>query len=257
MVCPGALVAARGSDWEGMDPLVMLAVMAAAFVTALLSAVAGFGGATLLLPVFIAGFGIRNAIPILTVAQLVSNGSRVWFNRADIVPPVVGWFALGAVPCAVAGGIVFATAPLSGLTRLLGVFLLVLVAWRRLRPVPARLRQRSFTAVGATSGFASALLGSVGPLTAPFFLAYGLVKGAFIGTEALAAVVMHVTKLVVYGGAALLTIQTLASGVALAPATVAGAWAGKRVLDHLPERVFVVLVEVGLVIAGLLFLVRG
>jgi uncharacterized membrane protein YfcA len=84
-----------------------------------------------------------------------------------------------------------------------------------------------------------------------------LLKGAFIGTEALAAVVMHLTKLTVYGGAALLSLRTVGIGLALAPATVAGAWAGKRLLDRLSERVFVVLVEVGLVVAGALFLVRG
>ncbi len=33
---------------------------------------------------------------------------------------------------------------------------------------------------------------------APFFLAYGLVKGAYIGTKALSTVVMHVTKLGAY-----------------------------------------------------------
>lgn len=240
-----------------MDVVIVVAVLAAAFATAMLSAVAGFGGATLLLPVFVAVFGIRDAIPILTVAQLVSNGSRVWFNRTEIVMPIVGWFALGAVPLAVAGSVLFATAPLSGLTRLLGVFLLLLVAWRRFRPTPAVPKLQFFALVGAVSGFGSALLGSVGPLTAPFFLTYGLVKGAFIGTEALSAVVMHATKLVAYGGAAVLTLKSVAIGVVLAPVTVAGAWVGKRVLDRLPERMFVGLVEIGLGVTGLLFIVRG
>ncbi len=232
-------------------------VLCAAFLTALLSSIAGFGGATLLLPVFVAVFGVRDAIPILTISQLVSNGSRVWFNRDEIVMPVVGWFSLGAVPAAVAGGIVFATAPLSQLTRLLGVFLIVLVVWRRTRPAPRQPALQSFIGVGAASGFASALLGSVGPLTAPFFLAYGLLKGAFIGTEALAAVVMHFTKLVVYGGADLLSLKTVLVGAALAPATVAGAWLGKRLLDRIPEHAFVVLVEIGLLVAGALFIIRG
>ncbi len=35
---------------------------------------------------------------------------------------VVGWFALGAVPLAFVGGLLFATAPLSALLRLLGAF---------------------------------------------------------------------------------------------------------------------------------------
>ena len=30
---------------------------------------------------------------------------------------------------------------------------------------------------------------------APFFLAYGLIKAAYIGTQALSTVIMHVTKL--------------------------------------------------------------
>jgi uncharacterized membrane protein YfcA len=236
--------------------LIAALVLLAAFTAALLSSVAGFGGATLLLPVFVAVFGVRDAVPILTVAQLVSNGSRVWFNRREVVASVVSWFAIGAVPFAVIGGVAFATAPLGSLRRLIGVFLLGVVIWRRVRPTPSRPGLRSFAFVGAASGFGSALLGSVGPMTAPFFLAYGLVKGAYIATEALAAVIMHLAKLGVYGGASLLDVTTLLTGLALAPATVAGSWAGKRVVDRLPERVFVALVELGLIVTGSLFLAR-
>ena len=70
--------------------------------------------------------------------------------------------------------------------------MLASVAWRHLRGSPPRRpARRAFAAIGAVFGFLSALLGSVGPLLAPFFLAYGLVKGAYVGTEALATVVMH------------------------------------------------------------------
>ncbi|MGW2056260.1 TSUP family transporter [Streptomyces sp. NPDC001840] len=67
---------------------------------------------------------------MLTVAQLASNGSRVWFNRHEIDRRLVGVFAYGAVPAAAAGAWLFATAPLPALTRLIGVFLLAMVAWR-------------------------------------------------------------------------------------------------------------------------------
>jgi hypothetical protein len=65
-------------------------VAAAAFVGATLAAVSGFGGAAVLLPVLVAVFGPRLAVPILTVAQLVGNGSRVWFNRRLVDLKVVG-----------------------------------------------------------------------------------------------------------------------------------------------------------------------
>ena len=228
---------------------------AAAFLLAWLSAVAGFGGGVLLLPVFTALFGLRAAVPVLTLAQLSSNGSRVWLNRHDLRWPIIGRFALGAVPFALAGGLLLAAAPLAPLKRLLGVFLLVVVAWRRLNPHPRKPSTRAFVGVGAASGLGSALLGSVGPLTAPFFLAYGLVRDAYIGTEAACALTMHLTKLIAYGAGSLLNPQVLLLGIALTPATLAGAWAGKRTVNRISDRLFVRLVEVGLVAAGLLFLV--
>jgi uncharacterized membrane protein YfcA len=71
------------------------------------AAVAGFGGAAVLLPVLVVAFGVRDAVPILTVAQLIGNGSRVWFNRDQLDLRVVGWFAAGGVPLAFVGGMLF------------------------------------------------------------------------------------------------------------------------------------------------------
>jgi len=235
-----------------------LLLAGAALLASTLAAVTGFGGAAVLLPVLIVAFGVRDAIPILTVAQLIGNGSRVWFNRRELALPVVGWFALGGVPAALAGGVLFARAPMSFLKRLLGFFLLLIVVYRHKRNASAiNPTLRSFAVIGAVFSFLSALLGSVGPLMAPFFLAYGLVKGAYIGTEALATVVMHVTKLVAYGGTAVLTLKSVGAGLALGPIMILGSFVGKRIVDRLPEHVFVWLIEATLVIAGLGFLIHG
>jgi len=235
-----------------------LLVAFVSLVASTLAAVTGFGGAAVLLPVLVVVFGVRDAVPILTVAQLVGNGSRVWFNRDQLDLRVVGWFAAGGVPLAFLGGLLFARAPLPALTRLLGVFLLLVVAWRHLRRRPVRRPPLgSFALIGGAASFVSALLGSVGPLMAPFFLAYGLVKGAYIGTEALATVVMHVTKLIAYRQAAVLSAAALVTGAAIGPVMILGSYTGKRIVDRIPERVFVLIIEVTMVAAGLLFLVRG
>ncbi|WP_460494777.1 TSUP family transporter [Dactylosporangium cerinum] len=133
-------------------------------------------------------------------------------------------------------------------------FLIGVVLWRRFHPRPGKPGDRAFAGIGAASGFGSALLGSVGPLTAPFFLAYGLARAAYIGTEAAAALTMHLTKIAVYGAGDLLTGQVLLYGAALTPATIAGAWAGRKIVGRISDRVFIGLVEAGLVGAGLLFL---
>ena len=231
---------------------------AAALVASTLAAVTGFGGAAVLLPVLVAVFGVRDAIPILTVAQLIGNGSRVWFNRRALDLRVVSWFAVGGVPAALLGGVLFATTPLPWLRRLVGAFLLFTVIWRHRRaPERARLPLRAFAPLGAASSFLSALVGSVGPLMAPFFLAYGLVKGAYIGTEALATVVMHVFKLVAYAGSSILTVRSIGAGLALGSVMIVGSFAGKRIVDRLPERVFVVIIELVLLGAGGWFLAVG
>jgi uncharacterized membrane protein YfcA len=220
--------------------------------------VTGFGGAAVLLPVLVAAFGVREAVPILTVAQLIGNGSRVWFNRRELDWRVVVWFALGAVPLAFIGGMLFAKAPLSVLTRVLGVFLIFVVVWRHASPTAKwHPSTPSFALIGAGSSFLSALLGSVGPIMAPFFLAYGLVKGAYIGTEALSTVVMHITKLVAYRRSAVLPMHAVAIGLIVGPAMVLGSYVGKQIVDRLPEKVFVWLVEITLIVAGVLFLLRG
>ena len=229
-----------------------------AFLASMLAAVAGFGGSAVLLPALVLVFGVRDAIPILTVAQLIGNLSRVWFNHRDLDFPVVGRFALGGVPAALIGGFLFASAPLSFLTRLLGIFLITVVVYRHAgKGGTARLPLRAFPILGAVFSFLSALLGSVGPIMIPFFLAYGLVKGALIGTEALATVVMHVTKLVAYGSTAILTSHSITVGLALGSIMILGSFVGKKILDRLPERIFIFLIEATLLVAGVGFLIRG
>ena len=238
-------------------PEVVLLVTAA-FAASIVAAVAGFGGAAILLPVLVALFGPRDAIPILAVAGLVSNGSRVALNRGAISWPIVGWFALGGIPAALLGGFVFAAAPLEALTRLIGAFLLASVAWRHLRPRPSGvLGPRTFTIIGAVFAFASALVGSIGPIMAPFFLAAGLVKSAYIGTEAAASVVMQLAKLVAYGIAAILTPFMGALGLLMVPSMLAGTWIGKRIVDRMSERLFISIIEVVLVVTGVVFLIGG
>jgi uncharacterized membrane protein YfcA len=159
---------------------------------------------------------------------------------------------------ALLGGYVFAEAPLTALTRLLGVFLLLIVVWRHVRPKqPKPFPVPVFAGIGAGASFLSALLGSVGPIMAPFFLAFGLLKGAYIGTEALSTVVMHATKLVAYRQTAVLTRSGLLIGLALGPIMVLGSFLGKKIVDRLPEKVFVAIIELVLIVAGAMFLIRG
>ncbi|MCZ6646196.1 MAG: sulfite exporter TauE/SafE family protein [SAR324 cluster bacterium] len=230
----------------------------AAFLAALVGSVAGSGGTAVLMPVLVLQFGVRDAIPILTIANMVSNLSRAGFNRREIVLPVVGWFSLGAIPLALAGALLFTVTPPEVLLRMLGGFLILMVAWRRLSPRPPRIGSvRWFAPLGAGFGLLGGLLEGVGPLMAPFFLAYGLLRGAYIGTDALATLFVQFTKLAVFGGAEILTPALLTAGLTLAPFMIGGAWVGKLVVNRIPERVFTLIIDLTLLVAGVGFLVKG
>ena len=206
----------------------------AAFFASLIGSVAGSGGTALLLPALVLYVGVQDAIPILTIANLSSNLGRAWFNRREIAIPVVGWFSLGSIPLALTGAMLFVVTSPIVLTRVLGAFLLLLVAWRRLSLGPAKFDSpKWFTPLGAAFGLLNGFLEGVGPLMAPFFLAFGLVRGSYIGTDALATVFMQVSKLAVLGGANILDNKILVSGLILVPFMIGGALAGKKVVDRI------------------------
>lgn len=233
-------------------------ICGAAFIGSTVAAISGFGGAAVLLPVLVHFFGVKDSIPILTVAQLIGNGSRVWFNRSLLNWKVVRSFALGAIPMALIGGHAFSRMPIPILIRLLGLFLVACVVWRKIGNKSLKTFPTSgFILVGATFSFFSALIGSGGPFIVPFFLAHGLTKGAFIGTEALSTVIMHVFKIIAYHQSSILTEQNVWIGLGLGPIMILGSWIGKRILSQISEKIFIGLVELILIFAGLNFLIRG
>lgn len=240
------------------DPVSFAVLGGAAVCSALLGAVAGSGGAAILLPVTVMYFGVHEAIPMLTIATLSGNLSRVWFHRRELDPRVAGWFILGSVPLAVVGAWVFTVTAPEFLIRFLGGLLIALVAWRRLRPTPPVLRKAVvFLPLGVAWGFLAGFSAGVGPLMAPFYLAYGLFKGAYIGTDALGTIFMQLSKLAVFGGRDFLHAGVLISGVGMVPFMVLGTWLGTLLLARVPERAFAVLVEITMLAAGLNFLIRG
>ncbi len=59
-------------------------LFAAAFIAAVISGAAGFGGGLLLLPLLVQTVGVIHAVPLLTIVQLIGNLSRVAFGFSQI-----------------------------------------------------------------------------------------------------------------------------------------------------------------------------
>jgi uncharacterized membrane protein YfcA len=236
----------------------LLIVVATALIAGTLGGITGMSTSIIALPVFAITFGVREAVPIITIAMLFNLASRAAANWPHIDRRVVLWYCIGAVPAAALGGVVFANAPPGLLARGLGVFLLVLVVWRHL-PV-AKVREmplRGFVGVGLAQGFLSAIFGGAGPFGAHFFLSFGLVRNAFVGTVAAATILVNLTKAGVYGGYSLLDRDLLFAAVGVGLVMAIGAYIGAQIVRKVSDNAFKYIVEGVMVLASVTLLIQG
>lgn len=236
----------------------LLAVGSAAMFGFTIAGVAGFGGGVVILPVLIWVLGPHEAIPILSVAQLVASVVRFIMYRQHTSWPVVRWFALGAIPIAVLASLLYIQTPADIFVRLLGAGILALVAYRY---TPwgkrAAVQLRGFVLVGGATSFFSGYLGIGGPVPAPFLLAYGLAGGAYVGTMGCCTMVTQFFKLIVFGGNGLLTPYVMLMGIGIGAISWAGAAVARHLVRRLPRVWFIRVIEGMLIASGLLFLLRG
>ena len=239
------------------SPAGVVLLLAAALPTAVVGGVVGFGTGLAMLPLVVWTIGVRASVPVLSIALLVGNVSRAWFSRDELDWRVIGAYLVGAVPLAVLGSLVYVGARVEWLSRLIGLVLLLAVPLRRwLARGPRRMRLRHFPLLGAATGFLSALVAAIGPINTPFFLGYGLRRSAYVGTEAVCATVVHVTKTLIYSRYALVTAEIGGLGLTIGAVMFVGAFLGRRFLDRMSDRAFVAVVEVLIVGLGLVFVIH-
>src|SRR5712692_8480991 len=205
------------------DALGLAALAVGAIIASTVGGVAGFGAGVIKIPHIAWIMGVKATIPVLTVAMLLGNGARVWFSRREIEGRVVVAFLAGAVRT--------------------GIVVAMLYSWIE-SPWISRI----------LFGFLSSLVGSTGPVMSPFFLGYGLTRGAFIATDALCTVGMYIPRGIVFQRYNLMTAPIVGVGLYLGVIMILGAWLGRRILDRLSERAFLLIIETLIVLAGLQFL---
>ena len=244
-----AILAVGGGE---LGAVAWVAILVAALGGSIIGGVAGFGAGLTLLPILIVVLGVRAAIPVLTVTMLLGNVGRIWWSRHDIHPRVAGSFLAGAIPATAIGAMVFAGTSSEWIGRAVGVFLLAALPLRRLLQaggIPVQLRH--FPLVGAAVGTLSSIIVTTGPVLTPFFLAFGLRKAAYIGTESVCALAMHLTRGAVFTRYALITWDVVLLGSVLGGTMFVGSWIARRLVDRMSERLFLWIVEGLVVVTGL------
>ncbi len=233
-------------------------LLSGAFVAGVISAIAGFGGGIIYLPLVVAIVGPREAVPLVTFGLMFSNLTRVTIHWRRIVWPLAIRYIIGAIPGAALGAVVFVKLPADWITKGIGAFLIASVIFllTQKEDRPPLTRWGIFYPLGAIVGFFSNMLGVVGPTAVPFFLATGIRKEAFVGTMAFGALLMHVTGVATWSAFQIMTGAIVRNGLLMGALMIVGTYAGNALLKQFTSKVFMYVVEGLLVVIGVLFLVK-
>lgn len=226
-------------------------VLLLGLVAGTVGGVVGFGTSIMLMPALVLVFGPREAVPIMAVAAIMANASRVaaWWREVD-------WRATAAysatgVPAAALGAHTLLRLPSGVVEAALGMFFIGMIP---LRHWMARqhwvLNRWHLAAVGALIGYLTGIVVSTGPINAPFFLAHGLVKGAYLGTEAMGSLAVYGAKALTFRAFDALPPATLARGLTIGASLMAGAFIAKRLVRRLATGRFQLLMDGLLLLTG-------
>lgn len=229
-----------------------LFVLAVGLVAGTISGIVGTGSSIMLMPVLIYEYGPKQAVPIMAVAAVMSNLSRIlaWYREVDW--RACAAYSVPAIPAAALGARTLLVLPSRIVDISIGLFLIAMVPMRHwLASHHLKLSLWHLAVGGAAIGYLTGIVVSTGPLSVPLFLFYGLAKGAFLATEAASSLGMYVSKSVTFQRFGALTPEVALQGLIAGSSLMFGAFIAKRFVLHLEPEVFRRMMDAIMIAAGL------
>lgn len=227
-----------------------LLVLVVGLVAGCLSGVIGTGSSLMLLPVLTYQFGPKHAVPVMAVAAVIANISRVVAWWKDIDWKAVLAYAAPGVPAAALGARTLLALPPRWIDAGLGLFFLSMLALRRLRPPSRAMPLWGLSVCGAAIGFLTGLVLSTGPLSVPVFTSYGLAGGPFLGTEAATALALYVSKVTTFRESGALSGEIIVQGLIVGASLMIGTFIGKGVVGRIPGHRYAHLIDALILCSG-------
>jgi uncharacterized protein len=228
-----------------------LFVLIVGLVAGTISGIVGFGSSIMLMPVLVIAFGPLHAVPIMAIAAIMANFSRIlaWWREVDW--RAAGAYAVTAVPSAALGARTLLILPPRLIEGALGAFFILMIPARRwLSSHHFKLSLWHLALTGAIVGFITGIVVTTGPITVPIFLAYGLVKGAFLATEAAGSLAVYTTKAIVFRSFGALPLDAIIKGLLIGTSLMAGSFIAKRFVLKLDANRFRFLMDALMLISG-------
>lgn len=204
----------------------------------------------ILLPVLTSVYGVEVAVPISTIAQLLSNLSKMGLGFKSIEWKQVLWFLLLAAPLTALGAYGFAVVPKVPMTRVLCVALIVFAVMKFTGKMNLPRKKGTMIVGGGVTGLVNGLLGISGPLSSAVFLTLGLAPVAYIASEATAATAMHLIKILMYGKLDLMDINIFLSGLVIGIAMIIGNFVAIKCIKGIKKDTYKKIVAAVMILAS-------
>jgi uncharacterized protein len=221
---------------DGLSGLSAIILIITAFFTSALTAAFGIGGGVALLAVMANLVPVAVLIPVHGVVQLGSNTGRALVQIRHVVWPLLGLFSAGAVVGAFIGAQLVVSLPEALLKACVGAFVLFTLWGPTLsgrKGGPWALVLGGTLATGLTM-----FVGATGPFVAAMLARRIDERKGYVGTHAMAMVVQHGLKVVVFGFLGFAFAAWVPLMAAMIAAGFAGTLLGSRLLHALPEKTF-------------------
>ena len=216
-----------------------------------LGGVIGFGTTIILMPALVYFYGPIQAIPVIALVATVANLSRIFLWWSSINWSVCFVYSITAIPAVILGvnTLVSLNDQLVEIT--LGLFLILLIPIRRwMRKKNFYLKLWQMSLVGGAIGYLTGIVATTGAINTPFFLAFGLTKGAFLGTEAASTLSILFTKGITFHQLGFLNNTAIIQGLLIGSCVLIGSIFSKRIVLALPEKKFLLLMELVMLVSG-------
>jgi uncharacterized membrane protein YfcA len=232
--------------------LELVFVLAVGLVAGTVSGIVGTGASIVLIPILVAQYGPQQAVPIMAIASLMGNIAKVmaWWRETDWRATAV--YALTGIPAAAVGARTLLVLPAQVVDAALGAFFILMIPGRRwLAARAVKIGLVHLAVIGAAIGFLTGIVASTGPLNVAAISAYGLVKGAFIATEAATSIFVFLSKVVTFRLSGALPMEAILIGLIIGTSLMIGAFLAKRFVLGMKPEVFRLLIDGVMLIAGI------
>lgn len=237
-------------DWFDASILALTA-----FFTATISGAMGFLGGTILLSVMAQVVSVQVLVPLHGAVQFWSNGSRVLFLLKHVNWKIFFQYSIGLVIGSFLAFKYLVSIDEGIYNLVLGIFIITVT----LMPKPKkgiRFKGKWFT-VGFVSSFMGLFMGAVGTFVGAMFLSEPFEKRVLVATQAMCQTLLHFSKIIVFTFIGFKLLDWWPLLALMIMTTTLGSMVGVRILEKVPQELFIKILKTLVVLLALKLVYNG